>query len=157
MIFETLGSKIAVSLAVMTLTATMLGIGLWLKSEFDVKILDTYADIIKNTIDGVSTADGDLVIAKIVFNEDKNGVYLPPTINGKTYKIIFTNGSFSIEMDGYRVVRLLLSKIHYGNPLINTKMADNLKVTSGECDIAIMKMVTEGGGDECPTYIFTGA
>lgn len=157
-------SKMAILVAVLIITATMIGVFNWQKSNTENLSLNSVSNNITTLINEVSTTDGE--IKKLVtFNESKKyeADYFPSRIGGETYKIRLSRGGIILDQGKNSVSMDFSSSVHVWNPG-NMKNATSSELRRADDKIPVLKFKSvydfyiestylDGSGHECFVYL----
>ncbi len=116
MVLETFISKIGTTLAVMILIGVVVGIGTWMKNDFDTKLIDEYAEKVANTVANVQSAQGDEIYLIITFDDGGEGVYLSPTVSNDPYVLRLFSDGILLTYKSYKTYEPFQTHVYTFNP-----------------------------------------
>ncbi|UCG68133.1 MAG: hypothetical protein JSV09_09920 [Thermoplasmata archaeon] len=160
---EIVTSKIAMMIAAMVILTSILAIyALQRDSGQDLEI-QNIADKIAGTIDDLNTLSGETIV-NLTFKREKEGIYVRPTLEGKSYEIMISRYRVLITQGNRRGISNLIGPVHLWRPLKNSYNQTNfenidnenktLELTSGEDFKIQRKLVEVSGENQYLTFIY---
>lgn len=160
---ELVTSKIAMMIAAMIILTSFLAIyALQRDSGQDLR-LQNIADKIAGAIDDLNTLSGETIV-NLTFERGKEGIYVKPTVEGKSYEIMISRYRVFITQESHRGISNLVGPIHLWEPLMNSFNHTNienidrenktLELTSGEDFKIERKSVEISGENQYLTFVY---
>ena len=160
---EFLTSKIAMMIAAIIILVSVLGIFTMIREDGKDLELRDVTDTISKSINNINSINGE-TNELITFQKGRDGIYLHPEIDGKSYEIILTQKKVMVRQGEEVFIEEFLTPVHLWKPVRNvynlTEIQDmdegnpQLNLMSEEDIVIERKLINIQGENGYMTFVY---